>query len=204
MRCVGSPATCTDDGENACVNFCSRCAAPVALRIPPGDDRPRHVCDACGTIHYQKPEDRRGMHTGARREGPALPPGDRAEVGTVDASGRVHGERRDDGGGGGPGNARRGQRPSGDRRPVRLSRHPPHQPGLRDVPWPPRRGDVLARCGESGRTPVRRVRGALGRDRVSGHRARPRSVVPGPMQRRVRDPYRGHPPVRATPQDPPA
>lgn len=38
------------------VNFCSRCGAPVALRVPPGDDRPRHVCDACGTVHYQNPK----------------------------------------------------------------------------------------------------------------------------------------------------
>ncbi len=38
------------------VNFCSRCGAPVALRVPPGDDRPRYVCDACGTVHYQNPK----------------------------------------------------------------------------------------------------------------------------------------------------
>lgn len=38
------------------VNFCSRCGAPVALRVPPGDDRPRHICDACGTVHYQNPK----------------------------------------------------------------------------------------------------------------------------------------------------
>ncbi|MCU0936812.1 MAG: NUDIX hydrolase [Gammaproteobacteria bacterium] len=38
------------------MNFCSRCGAPVALRVPPGDDRPRHVCDACGTVHYQNPK----------------------------------------------------------------------------------------------------------------------------------------------------
>ena len=38
------------------MNFCSRCAAPVVRRVPPGDDRPRHVCDACGTIHYQNPK----------------------------------------------------------------------------------------------------------------------------------------------------
>jgi ADP-ribose pyrophosphatase YjhB (NUDIX family) len=37
------------------MNFCSNCGAPVALRIPPGDSLPRHVCDACGTIHYQNP-----------------------------------------------------------------------------------------------------------------------------------------------------
>ncbi len=38
------------------MNFCSHCGAPVTQRIPPGDDRPRHVCDACGTIHYQNPK----------------------------------------------------------------------------------------------------------------------------------------------------
>ncbi len=37
------------------LNFCSNCGAPVALRIPPGESLPRHVCDACGTIHYRNP-----------------------------------------------------------------------------------------------------------------------------------------------------
>ena len=37
------------------MNFCSECGARVAYRIPPGDNLPRHVCDACGTIHYQNP-----------------------------------------------------------------------------------------------------------------------------------------------------
>lgn len=37
------------------MKYCSECGAPVALRIPPGDHLPRHVCDACGTIHYQNP-----------------------------------------------------------------------------------------------------------------------------------------------------
>jgi len=37
------------------MNYCSQCGAPVALRIPPGDHLPRHVCDACGAIHYQNP-----------------------------------------------------------------------------------------------------------------------------------------------------
>jgi ADP-ribose pyrophosphatase YjhB (NUDIX family) len=37
------------------MNFCSECGARVALRVPPGDNLPRHVCDACGTIHYQNP-----------------------------------------------------------------------------------------------------------------------------------------------------
>jgi len=37
------------------MNFCSHCGARVAVRVPPGDSLPRHVCDACGTIHYQNP-----------------------------------------------------------------------------------------------------------------------------------------------------
>jgi ADP-ribose pyrophosphatase YjhB (NUDIX family) len=37
------------------MKFCSNCGAPVALRVPPGDTLPRHVCDACHTIHYQNP-----------------------------------------------------------------------------------------------------------------------------------------------------
>jgi ADP-ribose pyrophosphatase YjhB (NUDIX family) len=28
----------------------------VDLRVPDGDDRPRHVCATCGTIHYQNPK----------------------------------------------------------------------------------------------------------------------------------------------------
>ena len=37
------------------INFCSSCGSSVALRIPPGDSLPRHVCDACGAIHYRNP-----------------------------------------------------------------------------------------------------------------------------------------------------
>jgi len=37
------------------VNFCSVCGAKVALRVPPGDSLPRHVCDACSTVHYRNP-----------------------------------------------------------------------------------------------------------------------------------------------------
>ncbi len=37
------------------INFCATCAAPVSLRIPPGDSLPRHVCEACGAIHYRNP-----------------------------------------------------------------------------------------------------------------------------------------------------
>ncbi len=38
------------------MNFCSHCASPVTSRVPPGDDRPRHVCDSCGTIFYSNPK----------------------------------------------------------------------------------------------------------------------------------------------------
>lgn len=38
------------------MNYCSRCGAVVSLRIPPGDNLPRHICDACQTIHYQNPK----------------------------------------------------------------------------------------------------------------------------------------------------
>ncbi|MCB1890231.1 MAG: NUDIX hydrolase [Rhodocyclaceae bacterium] len=38
------------------MRFCSNCGQPVARRIPPGDTLERHVCDACGEIHYQNPK----------------------------------------------------------------------------------------------------------------------------------------------------
>lgn len=36
-------------------NFCGQCGTPVTVRIPPGDNRPRDLCEACGAIHYQNP-----------------------------------------------------------------------------------------------------------------------------------------------------
>jgi ADP-ribose pyrophosphatase YjhB (NUDIX family) len=38
------------------MNFCSQCGSPVSSRVPPGDDRPRHMCDVCGTIFYSNPK----------------------------------------------------------------------------------------------------------------------------------------------------
>jgi ADP-ribose pyrophosphatase YjhB (NUDIX family) len=38
------------------IKFCSACGTPVVQRIPPGDNRPRAVCDACGHIQYQNPK----------------------------------------------------------------------------------------------------------------------------------------------------
>ncbi|MFZ5653018.1 MAG: NUDIX hydrolase [Pseudomonadota bacterium] len=37
------------------MNFCSACGSVVSLRVPSGDDRRRHICDYCDTIHYQNP-----------------------------------------------------------------------------------------------------------------------------------------------------
>jgi ADP-ribose pyrophosphatase YjhB (NUDIX family) len=37
------------------MKYCGNCGQKVALRIPQGDDRERHVCDHCDTIHYQNP-----------------------------------------------------------------------------------------------------------------------------------------------------
>ncbi len=38
------------------MNYCSACGAALTLEIPQGDDRPRHVCKACGAIHYVNPK----------------------------------------------------------------------------------------------------------------------------------------------------
>ncbi|TQV66152.1 NUDIX domain-containing protein [Exilibacterium tricleocarpae] len=37
------------------MKYCANCGNPVALRVPEGDDRQRHVCDHCDTVHYQNP-----------------------------------------------------------------------------------------------------------------------------------------------------
>jgi ADP-ribose pyrophosphatase YjhB (NUDIX family) len=39
------------------MKFCSACgSADLAFRVPPDDTLPRHVCEACGVIHYQNPK----------------------------------------------------------------------------------------------------------------------------------------------------
>lgn len=38
------------------ISFCSRCGSPTTEAIPEGDNRPRAVCNACGTIHYLNPK----------------------------------------------------------------------------------------------------------------------------------------------------
>jgi len=37
------------------MKFCSNCASVLTIKIPADDSRPRHVCEACGSIHYQNP-----------------------------------------------------------------------------------------------------------------------------------------------------
>ena len=38
------------------MNYCSQCGHELAVKIPVGDHLPRHVCEHCGTIHYQNPK----------------------------------------------------------------------------------------------------------------------------------------------------
>lgn len=37
------------------MKFCSDCGSPTQILIPEGDNRERHCCSECGTIHYQNP-----------------------------------------------------------------------------------------------------------------------------------------------------
>lgn len=38
------------------MKYCSVCGARVRVGVPDGDNRPRHICDSCGTIHYHNPK----------------------------------------------------------------------------------------------------------------------------------------------------
>jgi ADP-ribose pyrophosphatase YjhB (NUDIX family) len=38
------------------LRFCSACGSRLDLARPPDDDRDRHICNACGTIHYLNPK----------------------------------------------------------------------------------------------------------------------------------------------------
>ncbi|MGM3388877.1 NUDIX hydrolase [Stutzerimonas stutzeri] len=37
------------------MKFCSQCGGSITELVPAGDNRPRHVCNNCQTIHYQNP-----------------------------------------------------------------------------------------------------------------------------------------------------
>jgi ADP-ribose pyrophosphatase YjhB (NUDIX family) len=55
-RKFGSLANRKNSKDGQRMNFCSHCGARVELKIPEGDQLPRHVCPSCGTIHYQNPK----------------------------------------------------------------------------------------------------------------------------------------------------
>ncbi|MDD3432946.1 NUDIX hydrolase [Tepidiphilus olei] len=38
------------------MKYCSLCGHPLRVAVPPGDNRPRHVCGHCGEVHYQNPK----------------------------------------------------------------------------------------------------------------------------------------------------
>lgn len=38
------------------MKFCSSCGQSVVLEVPEGDNRMRHCCNHCNTIHYQNPK----------------------------------------------------------------------------------------------------------------------------------------------------
>ena len=38
------------------MKYCSQCSGKLVLTVPADDDRQRHVCPACGAIHYQNPK----------------------------------------------------------------------------------------------------------------------------------------------------
>lgn len=38
------------------MKYCSQCGGSLSYRIPPGDDRPRYMCDDCGAVHYENPK----------------------------------------------------------------------------------------------------------------------------------------------------
>lgn len=38
------------------MNFCTHCGSPLIEKVPCNDDRHRHVCPACDTVHYQNPK----------------------------------------------------------------------------------------------------------------------------------------------------
>jgi ADP-ribose pyrophosphatase YjhB (NUDIX family) len=37
------------------MKYCPNCAAVLTIKIPADDSRERHVCEPCGSIHYQNP-----------------------------------------------------------------------------------------------------------------------------------------------------
>lgn len=38
------------------MKFCSECGGPLTIRVPEGENRERHCCDACDIVHYLNPK----------------------------------------------------------------------------------------------------------------------------------------------------
>lgn len=38
------------------MKYCSQCGAAIIIKVPDDDNRERHVCSACETIHYRNPK----------------------------------------------------------------------------------------------------------------------------------------------------
>jgi ADP-ribose pyrophosphatase YjhB (NUDIX family) len=45
----------TQPAPSFVIRHCPRCGAGVSFIVPEGDNLPRHVCGACGHIHYENP-----------------------------------------------------------------------------------------------------------------------------------------------------
>jgi ADP-ribose pyrophosphatase YjhB (NUDIX family) len=54
----GHPVGCYDaqNLERWTMKYCSLCGSELRVGIPAGDNRPRHICDQCSTIHYHNPK----------------------------------------------------------------------------------------------------------------------------------------------------
>ena len=38
------------------MKYCSQCGAEIVVKVPDDDNRERHVCSSCDTVHYQNPK----------------------------------------------------------------------------------------------------------------------------------------------------
>ena len=119
---------------NRLMNFCSNCGTRVVLKVPEGDFLPRHVCENCGTIHYQNPEDRRRQRARVPGPHPDLQARHRAAPGVLDHSRGVHGKRRDPGGRRGARGAGRSPHRRRDRQPAAARQRHARAPGARVLP----------------------------------------------------------------------
>ena len=160
--------------------------------VPPGDTLPRHVCDACETIHYQNPRMVVGCIVEWEDRVLLCQRGDRAALRPVDRARRLHGERRDRWPSGAiretleEANARveigplyaRLQHPARQARSTSCS-----APGCSTRPQGGRR--------DAGSAALRGARGAVGRDRVRHREERAHPLLRRSQARRVRVPH-GH------------